>query len=65
VVEKDGARVRVMAGDGALGQAAAGPIKMRNPGVLLDISLAPGAKFSQASRRCGVPPPHAFARVGL
>lgn len=47
VVESSGARVRVMAGDGALGQAARGPIHMRNPGMLLDVSLQPGATFEQ------------------
>ena len=36
--------MRVMAGE-ALG--AVGPIKMRNPGMLLDVRLAAGAKLSQ------------------
>ncbi|GBF99099.1 hypothetical protein Rsub_11908 [Raphidocelis subcapitata] len=49
VLEAAGARVRVMAGDASLGgKAAAGPIAMRNPGLLLDVSLEPGAKFEQA-----------------
>jgi redox-sensitive bicupin YhaK (pirin superfamily) len=46
-----GAKVRVMAGGGALGQKVEGPIKMRNPGMLLDVSLAPGASFTQVGRR--------------
>lgn len=37
--------VRVMAGD-SLGTH--GPIKLRNPGLLLDVRLAPGATFQQA-----------------
>lgn len=36
--------VRVMAGK-SLG--VDGPIKLRNPGMLLDVRLAPGANFSQ------------------
>lgn len=44
VAEKDGASVRVMAGS-SLG--VAGPIKLRNPGLLLDVRLAPGAKLAQ------------------
>lgn len=48
VLEAGGVRVRVMAGSAALGGAeAAGPIRLRNPGVLLDVSLAPGAVWSQ------------------
>lgn len=30
---------------------ARGPIAMRNPGMLLDVALAPGASFSQQVRR--------------
>lgn len=44
VAEKDGASVRVMAGNWG---GAEGPIKLRNPGMLLDVRLAPGASFSQ------------------
>ncbi len=47
VVAQDGATVRVMAGD-ALGQT--GPVALRNPGLLLDVALAPGATFSQQAR---------------
>lgn len=52
MVEKDGAIVRVMAG-ASLG--IDGPIAMRNPGLLLDVSLSPGAKFTQEVRKtCAV-----------
>ncbi|CAD7702116.1 unnamed protein product [Ostreobium quekettii] len=44
VVEKGGLTVRVMAGES---YGATGPIQMRNPGMLLDVQLAPGAEFSQ------------------
>ena len=40
----DGVRVRVMAGE-SLG--VTGPIKMRNPGMLLDVSIAASGRFSQ------------------
>ena len=43
-VEQDGAKVRVMAGDS---HGATGPVAMRNPGLLLDVTLAKGASFSQ------------------
>jgi redox-sensitive bicupin YhaK (pirin superfamily) len=43
-VEKGGVRVRVMAGES---YGAVGPIKMRNPGMLLDVHVAEGATFSQ------------------
>ena len=43
-VEQEGARVRVMAGDS---HGATGPVAMRNPGLLLDVTLAKGASFSQ------------------
>ncbi|PNH12230.1 Pirin-1 [Tetrabaena socialis] len=39
-----GASVRVMAGEHA---GMAGPIKMRNPGLLMDVRLAAGANFTQ------------------
>ncbi|PSC74518.1 Pirin [Micractinium conductrix] len=42
-VDKDGASVRVLAGS-RLGTE--GPIKMRNPGMLLDVRLSPGASFT-------------------
>lgn len=45
MAEKDGASVRVMAGER---DGVTGPIKMRNPGMLLDVRLAPGASFQQA-----------------
>lgn len=46
MVDAGGVHVRVMAGAYAsLGQAAAGPIHMRNPGALLDVRVAPGASF--------------------
>lgn len=51
IVEKDGTRVRVMAGPGALGEAVAGPIKMRNPGMLLDVTVGPGASYTQVGRK--------------
>lgn len=38
-----------MAGAGALGVASPGPIKMRNPGMLLDIRVEPGASVTQVS----------------
>ncbi len=44
VVERDGARVRVMAGESS---GATGPIALRNPGLLLDVTLAKGASFTQ------------------
>ncbi|KAK9829809.1 hypothetical protein WJX72_008023 [[Myrmecia] bisecta] len=44
-VERDGVRVRVMAGE-SLG--ATGPIEMRNPGMLMDVQVAKGATFTQA-----------------
>ncbi|EFJ46046.1 hypothetical protein VOLCADRAFT_81996 [Volvox carteri f. nagariensis] len=45
VVESSpGASVRVMAGSHG---GAIGPIKMRNPGLLMDVRLAPGASFTQ------------------
>ena len=43
-VEQDGAKIRVMAGDS---HGVTGPIAMRNPGILLDVTLAKGATFSQ------------------
>ncbi|EIE23055.1 hypothetical protein COCSUDRAFT_36634 [Coccomyxa subellipsoidea C-169] len=44
VMERDGARVRVMAGESS---GATGPIALRNPGMLLDVTLAKGASFTQ------------------
>lgn len=44
VVEKNGMRVRVMAGES---YGAIGPIKMQNPGMLLDVQLEKGADFQQ------------------
>lgn len=44
MVESDGARVRVMAGESS---GATGPIALRNPGILLDVTLAKGASFTQ------------------
>ncbi|CAL8465491.1 g5027 [Coccomyxa elongata] len=44
VVDKDGARVRVMAGESS---GVTGPIVLRNPGLLLDVTLAKGASFAQ------------------
>lgn len=43
-VEQDGAQIRVMAG---VSHGVSGPIAMRNPGMLLDVTLAKGATFSQ------------------
>ncbi len=43
-VEQDGAKIRVMAGDS---HGVTGPIAMRNPGLLLDVTLAKGAAFCQ------------------
>ena len=42
-MEKDGAKVRVMAGNY---QGVEGPVYMRNPGMLFDVTLAKGATFS-------------------
>lgn len=42
--EADGVSVRVMAGESL---NVTGPIKMRNPGMLLDCRLAKGATFRQ------------------
>ena len=55
IVDKDGASVRVMAGE-SLG--ARGPLIMRNPGMLLDVRLSKGASFTQpvsvrTSGECG------------
>ena len=44
-VEEDGLKVRVMAGTY---KGVEGPVYMRNPGMLLDVQLEPGATFSQA-----------------
>jgi hypothetical protein len=48
VAEGAGASVRVMAG--SVGSVT-GPIKMRNPGLLLDVRLQPGAVWTQVSKR--------------
>ena len=51
IVEADGCRVRVMAGSA---QGVTGPVFMRNPGMLLDVQLEPGATFRQQARLlCG------------
>jgi len=34
-------------GESVLDQPVQGPIKMRNPGMLLDVSIGPGARFEQ------------------
>eukprot|EP00887_Chlorella_sp_A99_P007945 scaffold12.g7945.t1 len=44
VVDSAGASVRVMAGNSG---GLEGPIKMRNPGMLLDVHLQPGAVWQQ------------------
>ena len=49
VVTEGGATVRVMAGQA---HGAVGPITLRNPGLLLDVKLAPHAAFRQGV--CGV-----------
>jgi redox-sensitive bicupin YhaK (pirin superfamily) len=41
--EAGGAKVRVMAGSW---QNTTGPIKMRNPGHLMDVQVLPGGKFT-------------------
>ena len=46
-VERDGVTVRVMAG---ASMGTDGPITMRNPGLLLDVVLSPGARFQQEVR---------------
>jgi hypothetical protein len=46
-VSADGAAVRVMAGHA---RGAAGPLALRNPGLLLDVALEPGASFTQPAR---------------
>ncbi|KAK9833257.1 hypothetical protein WJX81_000488 [Elliptochloris bilobata] len=43
-VAEGGATVRVMAG---AARGVVGPVALRNPGLLLDVKLAPGAQFSQ------------------
>ena len=44
VVTDGGATVRIMAGEA---RGAVGPITLRNPGLLLDVKLAPHAAFRQ------------------
>lgn len=44
VVEADGASIRVMAGSRG---GKVGPIKMRNPGMLMDVTLQPGASWNE------------------
>ena len=46
-MEQDGAKVRVMAGNS---HGVTGPVAMRNPGLLLDVTLPKGATFSQEVR---------------
>ena len=43
-VQQDGISVRVMAG---VYQGTKGPIVMRNPGLLMDVTVSKGATFSQ------------------
>ena len=43
-VSEDGAKVRVMAGQH---NDTVGPIKMRNPGLLMDVTVEKGGKFVQ------------------
>ena len=43
-VSEDGATVRVMAGQH---NSTVGPIKMRNPGLLMDVTVEKGGKFVQ------------------
>ena len=43
-MEHDGLKVRVMAGTH---QGTTGPIIMRNPGLLMDVTVSKGATFSQ------------------
>ena len=43
-VSEDGATVRVMAGQH---NTTVGPIKMRNPGLLMDVTVEKGSKFVQ------------------
>ncbi len=47
VVADGGVTVRVMAGEYS---GATGPIALRNPGMLLDVILSPGATFTQSVR---------------
>lgn len=46
-VEEEGLKVRVMAGNY---KGAAGPVYMRNPGMLLDVHIQPGATFTHQVR---------------
>lgn len=43
-VKQDGVSVRVMAGSH---QGTAGPIVMRNPGLLMDVTISKGATFNE------------------
>ena len=53
IVESGGVSVRVMAGES---MNTTGPIKMRNPGMLLDCRLSKGATFEQhVSRHNTIP----------
>ena len=45
MAEADGVSVRVMSGSSG---GATGPIKMRNPGLLFDVRMQPGAAWEQA-----------------
>ena len=47
IVADQGVSVRVMAGEYF---GTTGPIALRNPGMLLDVILSPGATFTQAVR---------------
>eukprot|EP01024_Parvocaulis_polyphysoides_P007125 TRINITY_DN12145_c0_g1_i1.p2 TRINITY_DN12145_c0_g1~~TRINITY_DN12145_c0_g1_i1.p2 ORF type:complete len:199 (-),score=28.79 TRINITY_DN12145_c0_g1_i1:30-581(-) len=44
-VQKDGASVRVMAGEF---EGVTGPIVMRNPGLLMDVSISQGGSFTKS-----------------
>lgn len=50
-VSEDGATVRVMAGQH---NSTVGPIKMRNPGLLMDVTVEKGGKFVQEVGTPGV-----------
>ena len=45
VVQEGGVSVRIMAGTHG---GATGPIEMRNPGLLMDVTLSQGSTFLQA-----------------
>ena len=49
VVEEDGVRVRVMAGEY---KGSKGPIIMRNPGLLMDVTVSKGGTFTKEVGAC-------------